>query len=162
MAEIKYFTTGPNFSILEPTFEEDINGHIPALVWIDENGHGKRAVVTSPNFSGYMYKEIGYSYGVWINPLGTSSWYLESTHHIGINNNNYVDALTGLIIENPLEQIYDEENNYHYKWEEYPGAIPQFDFFVMLIGKNLWGEPISLYYLFITDMLRLENLELDN
>jgi len=153
-AQQKYFT----YAVSTRTYTEDINGSIPGLVWTDENGHVYRAIVLFLNVD-LIQKTCRWSYNVFMQPLNTEYWLSIKIPMMEISNMNFVDASTGMFIDNPYDVIPATESvPEHIKLDDYPSAMPQFDYFAMLVGKNTPNVPISLYYLFNNEISKVEGL----
>ncbi len=157
-----------SYFLLDGTgFIEDATyGHIPGVKWTDENGHEYRAICTSLDFANFMMKSISYDYSVYIKPYGLTQWLKESSEKIYLYTNNLIHASTGNFVTDPdsvstmvtdpvtllsTRVINEGETEYMY----------QFDYFVLLAGKNIPGAIISLYSMVQSDMLRREGLTLE-
>lgn len=154
-----------SYFLLDDTgFTEDaVNGHIPGIEWTDVNGHEYRAICTSLDFANFMMKSISYDYWVYIKPIGLEQWLKQSERKVYINNNNLIDAPTGDFVTDPdsVSVMVQDPETHLYTRVINEGEVRymyQFDYFVMLAGKNIPGAIISLYAMVQSDILRREGL----
>lgn len=129
-SEYKYY------SMNSGSLMEDETGHLPGIEWKDESGHSWRGVITGIDFSEFVSKKIVFTYTKFIKPFGIDEWISHSFKNVSIDNGKNIDLNTG----EPTEGE----------------GMPQFDYFIYLIGKNTPSVPVGMFYLFTQEIDRLE------
>jgi hypothetical protein len=131
---------------------------VPGLEWVDANGHTFKVVITKVDFNDFINKECFFRYQIHMKALGLNDWVFLKEKVEYINNNNVIELSSGFMMPDP--SIYKDNS----------GILPdyasthalQFNYFVLLLGKNTFNVPVSLYFMLLNRILTLENLTLPN
>lgn len=154
------------------TYIEDTNGGIPCVEWQDVNENTFRAIVIE-NINQFQLRKFTIAVVKQIKPKGIEEWYFVENYIRIADDSSYRTAATGAVEPDPYEDdltkpLYDPNEELEegeeptvigYEQMLKQGLVTEAQFFINMVGKNLFNIPVALYNFFIETVAIKENLQ---
>lgn len=141
--------TKKSYTKINEDFIEGSNLELPGVEWVDNNGNTYRDIATLCYFD-IANRSFKVNIISQLRANGRSIWNFDNHYTLNASDSSYRYLATGVEELNPMEDditkpIYDNNAIIGYQQKMKDGLITQAEFFIRMIGYNLYNVPSSLY-----------------